>query len=77
MGTSVLAIIGAVAVALLPVLALWLKRRMAAKDNPDNQLQKQKDENAKAVLSKNPDDINRVLVDRIGRVRHPGGGDLR
>ena len=55
--------------ALAPVLAQWILRRWAAKADPKNQIAKQKDENAKAVISDDPIVINQLLDERINRVR--------
>jgi hypothetical protein len=69
MTAGILAILGPIAAALAPVLANWVLRRWAARDDPRNQLRTQKNENAQAILEPDTDGLNRLLDDRIDRVR--------
>jgi hypothetical protein len=61
MTASILAIVAG-----LTTLLVWWVRR---KSTPANQITEQKNENAEAVVSDDPELINRVLDERINRVR--------
>jgi hypothetical protein len=61
--------------ALAPVLAQWILRRWAARADPQNEIAKQKSENAQAVADDDPALINRLLDDRINRVQPHEKGD--
>jgi hypothetical protein len=69
MTAGILAILGPIAAALAPVLANWVLRRWAARDDPRNQLRTQKDQNAQAILETDTDGLNRLLDDRIDRLQ--------
>lgn len=55
--------------ALAPVLAQWILRRWTAQADPKNRIAEQKHENAQTVASDDAVAINRLLDQRINRVR--------
>jgi hypothetical protein len=67
--TAILAALAPFIAAIAPVLAQWVLRRWAAQADPQNKLAEQKHENAKAVADGDPVVINRLLDERINRVR--------
>jgi len=67
--TGILAALVPFIAALAPVLAQWILRRWAAQADPKNQIAQQKNENAQAVATDDPALINRLLDERINRVR--------
>ena len=68
MTAAFLAALGPLIAALAPVLAQWLLRRWAAKDDPRNQLQTQLDENRQAIAN---GAAGELLDERLNRLRPP------
>ena len=69
MTLAILSALGPLIAALAPILAQWIVRRWAAKQDPRNQLQQQKNENGQAVAGNDSDALNVLLDERINRVR--------
>jgi hypothetical protein len=74
MSAALIAALAPLIAALAPLLAQWMLRRWAAADDPRNQFQEEKDENAKVVIQSDATDLNVLLDERLNRVRPPAGG---
>jgi hypothetical protein len=69
MTLAILSAMGPLIAALAPILAQWIVRRWAAKQDPKNQLQEQKNENGQVVAGNDSNALNTLFDERINRVR--------
>jgi hypothetical protein len=63
---ALLAALGSLATALLPLLVKWLVRRWAA--HPLDELTRQRQENGQAVAGADPNALNELLEELLNRV---------